>query len=181
MVISKICFVVAGAISVASASSQVRLIGGYETDERDHGRPVTLIAAALGVPASLFREAFSHVTPARGSEEPEPGQVRQNKDALLSRLAKFGVTNDALDRVSNYYRYNRGRGERWPTRTAKIEVVERDGIITGFRILDRGAGYCSTPTVSVAGHPELAVRVTLAFSKDLRSNGSISSISLLKQ
>ena len=37
--------------------------GGHETDPRDRGRPVILIAAALGVPADVFRAAFTHVHP----------------------------------------------------------------------------------------------------------------------
>src|SRR5438552_11396179 len=53
--------------------------GGHETDLRDGGRPVVLIAAALGVTPEVFREAFSHVRPAPAGREPEPGQVRQNK------------------------------------------------------------------------------------------------------
>src|SRR4051794_34511931 len=38
--------------------------GGHETNLRDHGRPVVLVAGALGVPAQVFRDAFSHVRPA---------------------------------------------------------------------------------------------------------------------
>lgn len=38
--------------------------GGHETVGVDHGRPVVLIAAALGVKDEVFREAFSHVHPA---------------------------------------------------------------------------------------------------------------------
>ncbi|HZK82980.1 MAG TPA: hypothetical protein VFC46_17990 [Humisphaera sp.] len=41
----------------------VTLTGGFETDPRDHGRPVVLIAAALNVSSDIFRDAFSHVTP----------------------------------------------------------------------------------------------------------------------
>src|SRR5437667_1129886 len=85
--------------------------GGHETDPRDGGRPVVLIAAALGVTPEVFREAFSHVRPAPAGREPEPGQVRQNKAALLAALAKHGVTNEKLDTVSNYYRYARSRNE----------------------------------------------------------------------
>src|SRR5579862_3361570 len=62
----------------------VTLSGGHETELRDHGRPVVLIAAALGVPPETFREAFSHVMPARAGEEPDPDQVQRNKRALLS-------------------------------------------------------------------------------------------------
>src|SRR5581483_6178092 len=38
---------------------------GHETDPRDGGRPVALIAAALGVKPEVFRAAFRGVTLAR--------------------------------------------------------------------------------------------------------------------
>src|SRR5258708_23040161 len=47
--------------------------GGYQTDRPDAGRPVVLIAAALGVPSDGFRNAFSSVRPARGGNAPVPG------------------------------------------------------------------------------------------------------------
>src|SRR5438128_6546776 len=64
----------------------VKFEGGFETDRRDGGRPVVLIAAALGVSDDVFRKAFSGVTPAAGGREPEPEQVRKNKEALLRVL-----------------------------------------------------------------------------------------------
>ena len=85
--------------------------GGHETDPRDRGRPVALVAAALGVPADVFREAFTHVRPAPAGTQPDPEAVRRNKDALMAALAPYGVTNDRLDAVSNHYRYVRSRGE----------------------------------------------------------------------
>src|SRR5580700_7405375 len=82
---------------------QLTISAGHQTDQRDHGRPVILIAAALGVPADVFREAFTHVTPAPRGTEPDPAQVRRNKAALMGALAPYGVTNELLDRVSTYY------------------------------------------------------------------------------
>ena len=43
----------------------IKFSGGHETDRRDGGRPVVLVAAGLGVSPELFREAFRGVTPAR--------------------------------------------------------------------------------------------------------------------
>src|ERR1051325_7086572 len=71
--------------------------GGHETDPRDHGRPVVLVAGALGVQPQVFRDAFSHVRPAPRGTEPDPRQVRENKAALMSALGRYGVTNDRLD------------------------------------------------------------------------------------
>src|SRR5205823_915861 len=107
----------------------VRFTGGHETDPQDHGRPVALIAAALGVPAEVFRAAFRNVRPAPAGQEPEPGQVRQNKEALLRALGPYGVTNERLDTVSNYYRYNRSRGEMWPTAPATADATVRNGVV----------------------------------------------------
>src|SRR5690349_4185380 len=73
------------------------LSGGFELDPRDHGRPVALVAGALGVKPDVFREAFSRVTPAPAGEHPDPDQVRNNKDALLAALAPYGIANERLD------------------------------------------------------------------------------------
>jgi len=87
-----------GAVPATGAETRVPVTftGGYDTDRRDGGRPVVLIAAALGVPTDTFRRAFSGVTPARNGP-PEPGQVHRNKEALLSVLSPYGITNDRLD------------------------------------------------------------------------------------
>ena len=80
---------------------QLVITGGHETDPRDRGRPVILIGNALGVTPEVFREAFSHVKPAPGGEQPDPAQVQRNKAALLKALGPYRVTNELLDRVSN--------------------------------------------------------------------------------
>lgn len=70
----------------------------------DMGRPVCEIARDLGVPAEVFREAFTHVTPAAKGAEPSDAQREANHQALLSRLAPYGVTAALLDQVSDRYR-----------------------------------------------------------------------------
>jgi hypothetical protein len=156
----------------------VTFSGGHETDPRDRGRPVVLIAAALGVPAQVFRDAFSHVRPAPAGTRPSGQQVRQNKDALLKALGPYGVTNDRLDEVSDYYRYVRSRGELWPTKPAVAYAEIERGKIVRFVVTKGGAGYSSPPTVSVPGFEKAAVKVELAFGKKLESNGSIAAITL---
>lgn len=156
----------------------VTFTGGYETDPQDYGRPVVLIAAALGVPTDVFREAFRHVTPAPAGTEPQPDQVRRNKAALLQALGRYGVTNDRLDEVSNYYRYNRGRGEMWRSTPASACAIVRSGVVTGFTVTNPGSGYSSAPQVSVPGVNGVRARVTLSFSKELGRNGAIRSITL---
>ncbi|MFM1917614.1 MAG: hypothetical protein RJB01_1129 [Actinomycetota bacterium] len=70
----------------------------------DMGRPVCEIALALGVPAGVFREAFTHVTPAAKGAEPSDEQREANHQALLTRLSPYGVTPELLDSVSDRYR-----------------------------------------------------------------------------
>jgi len=151
--------------------------GGHETDPRDGGRPVVLVANGLGVAPEVFREAFSHVRPARAGSEPAPAQVQQNKAALLNALGKYGIDNDRLDTVSNYYRYVRGRGELWTHTPAVANALVKNGVLVGFEIVRRGSGYSSPPTISVPNVRTGAITVKLAFGKNLATNGSITSIS----
>jgi hypothetical protein len=158
---------------------KVKLVfqGGHDTDPRDRGRPVTLVAAGLGVPAPVFREAFTHVHPAGPGQQPQDAQVRQNKQALMQRLAPYGVTDDRLNEVSNYYRYRRQNGEMWRHVDATGYALVRGGKIIGFTITNPGVGYTTPPVVSVPG---VALTVyplaTLAFGTNLATNGSISNI-----
>ena len=151
---------------------------GHETDERDGGRPVVLVAAALGVPTEVFREAFSHVHPAGAGQEPEARQVRENKSALMKALGKYGVTNDKLDAASNYYRYVRSRGELWPVKPAEANAVVRNGVVTGIEIVSGGSGYTSAPVVSVPNMQGVAAKVELSFGTKLATNGSVSAITI---
>src|SRR4051794_40101505 len=102
-------------LHAAETRLPVTFSGGHETDPRDHGRPVVLIAAALNVKQEVFRKAFSGVTPARG-RRPTGDEQRRNKEVLLKALGPYKVTNDRLDEVSDYYRYRPEKGELWPTK-----------------------------------------------------------------
>ncbi len=172
----------AGAQTAPSSATpeQVPLVfsGGHETDPRDRGRPVILIAAALGVSSDVFREAFSHVHPAPAGTEPEPDQVRLNKAALLGALGPYGITDDLLNTVSNYYRYNRSRGEMWPTREAAGYATVANGAVTGVTLTQGGAGYSSPPMVKIPGFEPVTVVSQLSFGKSLEENGSVSGLTL---
>jgi len=152
--------------------------GGYETDPVDHGRPVVLVAGALGVSADVFREAFSRVRPARAGTAPEPEQVRKNKAALMAALGKFGITNERLDAVSNYYRYRPQNGEMWPTTPASGYARIENGKIVGFVVTQGGSGYSTPPVVRVQGMPGVNAQAKLAFSSDFEANGAISEVAL---
>jgi len=159
-------------------SLSISISGGYDTDPRDNGRPVVLIAAALNVPPEVFREAFSHVTPAGAGQEPDPAQVQLNKEALLKVLSLYGVTNDRLDEVSNYYRYNGSAGETWTRTPAKLAVVVTDGKLTGIKIINGGSGYSSTPTITITGADGVTATADVSYTTDFETNGSITNVTL---
>lgn len=166
------------ALQNAPAGSVI-FTGGYETDPRDHGRPVSLIAAALGVKAEVFRQAFRNVNPARGGD-PSPAHARANKKVLMDALSKYGITNDRLDAVSNYYRYQPERSELWKHVPASAKAIIQDGNVTGFKIINPGSGYTTAPLVTIAGHEGVQVKAALEFSKNFKSNGSIKSLTIVE-
>jgi hypothetical protein len=150
---------------------------GHDTDPRDHGRPVILVAGALGVAPEVFREAFSHVHPAGpDSGGPTGEEARANKAALMSVLGKYGITNDRLDEVSNRYRYVKSHGQMWPTKAAVANAVVQNGMITGYEIISGGFGYSSPPIVTIPNVKGTAPKVELSFGKDFEANGSVSVI-----
>ena len=153
--------------------------GGHETEGVDHGRPVILIAAALGVTPEVFREAFSHVHPAGpGSGGPTDAEARQNKAALMNALGKYGVTDERLNEVSNYYRYPPGRGGIWKNKAATANALVRNGKVVGYEVLSGGSGYTSPPTVTVPNLPAATAKVELSFGKDMDNNGAVIAITV---
>lgn len=169
-----------GAPVVDADGYSVAISGGYETDPVDRGRPVALIAAALGVPADTFREAFSGVKPAGAdSGGPTAAEAQANKAALMKVLAPYGITNDRLDEVSNYYRYNGSKGEVWKRTPASATAIVENGVLKGVKITNAGAGYSSAPTVILTSPGgKVAAKAEIVFSKDFKTNGSIKAIVL---
>lgn len=165
-------------VSQNAPAGSVIFTSGYETDPRDRGRPVTLIAAALGVKPEVFRQAFSKVNPARGGD-PTPARARANKKVLMDALSKYGISNNRLDAVSNYYRYQPGNGDVWKHTPATAKAIIKGGKVTGIRIMNAGSGYTTPPKVTVAGHENVQVKATLGFSKNFRTNGSIKSLTIV--
>jgi hypothetical protein len=157
----------------------IKFSGGHETDRRDGGRPVVLVAAGLGVTPELFREAFRGVTPARGGP-PSRAQAQRNKRALLKVLGPHGVTNERLDEVSNYYRYRPQEGEFWRNRPAKATAILKEGRVTRIEITEAGAGYSSPPKATIPGFEATPLEVKLLFDKDLETNGSVKAIEVVR-
>lgn len=152
--------------------------GGHETDPRDHGRPVALVAGGLGVPPEVFRDAFGGVHPADPGTPPDKDRLHQNKAVLLAALGRYGVNNEMLDTVSDCYRYQPETGRLWPTKPASIIALVKNGEVISFEVTDGGSGYTSTPALSVPGAKCPPVIVSLLYGKDLRSNGSIGSVTI---
>src|SRR5262245_18127702 len=92
------------AVSGATHDFPVTFVGGYDTETKDQGRPVVLIAAALGIKPDIFRSAFSNVVPAANGK-PSADETRRNKEALMKSLTSYKITNERLDEVSDFYRY----------------------------------------------------------------------------
>jgi hypothetical protein len=163
----------------AQGDYTVRISGGFDTDPQDHGRPDVLIAAALGVPTEVFREAFSGVHPAGLDRGPTSEEAQANKAALMSVLAPYGITNDRLDEVSNYYRYNGRNGGIWRHTLATAEAVVADDKLVGITITNPGSGYSSAPTVTITG-PEGTITTTASvnYTSDFATNGSLGAIDL---
>jgi hypothetical protein len=163
--------------NIAEKELPLEFSGGYEIGKNDFGRPVVLIAAALGVKPDEFRKAFSGVTPAKGGP-PSKEEARKNKEALMKVLGPLGVTNERLDEVSDYYRFQPQKGERWKHTPAKGYAVVEDGKVKKIVVTEAGSGYCSPPTVRIKGLDGVALEVTLHFDKDFKKNGSIKSIAV---
>jgi len=159
----------------AEPAFSIVFTGGHETDPQDHGRPVALIAAALGVKPEVFREAFRGVTPARGGR-PTPEQVRKNKAVLLAALGPYGISNDRLDEVSDYYRYRPERGELWTTRPARAHAIVENGKVKEIVVTEPGSGYSTPPHAVLKDMPGVKLKVNIAFDKNLKKNGAIRSI-----
>lgn len=158
----------------------VVISGGHEADPRDHGRPVVLVAGALGVAPEVFRDAFSRVHPVAPGSQPDQARARENKAVLLSVLGKYGISNEKLDAVSDYYRYQPGTGRLWPTMPAVITALVKNGIVTALEVNEGGYGYSSPPTISVPGAVVGKVTVNLFFGRELQKNGSVASVTLLR-
>jgi hypothetical protein len=162
------------------AVTQVPVVfaNGHDTDPRDRRRPIVLIANALKVTPEVFRQAFSGVHPAQRDGGPTDTEARANKRVLMDALSPYGVTDDRLNQVSNYYRYRRDKGEMWPIVAATGYATVKDGAVTGFVVTNPGSGYSSPPEISVQGMPNVHATATLGFDTDFTKNGAVKELTL---
>lgn len=167
------------AVDANAPAGTVMFRGGYETNPVDRGRPVALIAAALGVETEVFRQAFSGVTPAHG-RGPSEAEAQANKKVLLDALGKYGITNERLDEVSNYYRYQPQSGEIWQHTPATATVTVSDDNVVSVKITNPGDGYMTPPTVVVAGHPDVKLEASIEFTQDFKTNGRLASLTIVE-
>jgi hypothetical protein len=159
--------------------ASVEFTGGHEIGKNDFGRPVVLMAAALGVTPEQFREAFSGVRPARG-RGPTGEEQRKNKEALMRVLAPLGVTNQRMDEVANYYRFRPQDGELWPTEEAKAHAEVKSGRIVRVVVTAAGSGYSSAPMVRVEGFEKLKLTARLLLSEELEENGGVAAVDVVE-
>ena len=159
--------------------ASVSFTGGYETDPSDGQRPTRLIAAALGVTQAQFQLAFSGVTPSQGGE-PSPELAARNKAVLMSVLGPLGVTNDRLDEVSNYYRFQGSRGETWPRTPAAATATVTNGVLSGFTVTTAGSGYSSTPSVVLQGVSGASAAATISYTRDFATNGALTALAVVR-
>jgi hypothetical protein len=96
--------------------------------------PLYLLPQHSEYPIEVFREAFSGVTPAGNDRGPTSEEAQSNKAALMKVLAPYGITNDRLDEVSNYYRYNASKGVIWTSTQASATAIITNGVLTGVKI-----------------------------------------------
>ena len=68
----------------------------------------------------------------------------------MDALGKYGIINDQLDKVSNYYRYQRSKGEMWPTNPAVAYALGKDGKIIGYEIENAAATAPRQPSTCLA-------------------------------
>ncbi|MCA9080864.1 MAG: hypothetical protein KDA58_09910 [Planctomycetaceae bacterium] len=165
--------------AVKPSAGQVVFRGGYETNPVDHGRPVGLIANALGVAPEVFRDAFSGVNPAKGGS-PSASRVSANKQVLMEKLNPHGVTNERLDEVSNFYRYRPQAGELWSHKPASATATISEGKVTAITIVDGGYGYSTPPEVEIAGYEDVRIEAELEFTTDLKTNGRVKALTILE-
>jgi len=155
----------------------VTIVGGYETNPVDMGRPTILIGSALGITEEIFSDAFSGVTPEpQGHLNEEIAQA--NKAILLAALAPYGITNERLDEVTNYYRYPPGSTIIWEHTPAEIVAIVENRKVIRFEIINGGAGYTSIPTLEVPGLGTMAAEITVSYSENFSTNGAITSVTL---
>ena len=166
-----------GPTAAVETKLPVKFSGGHDIGKNDFGRPVTLMAAALGVKPEEFRKAFSGVTPARG-RGPTGDEARRNKEALMRVLAPLGVSNKRMDEVADYYRFRPQDGELWPTKPAEAYAIVYGDQIKRIVITKPGSGYSSPPKARVQGFESVRLETKLTFVKDLKKNGGVQSVAL---
>ena len=177
------CFVLSMAIMPSTTARAdetkvpVTLSGGHELGKNDYGRPINLMAAALGVKPDEFRKAFSGVTPARG-RGPTGAEQRRNKQALMKVLAPLKVTNERMDEVADYYRFRPQKGELWPTKPAAAYAVVDDGKIKRIVVTDPGSGYNTPPKATIEGFKNVRLETKIKYGTNLKKNGGVESVQI---
>ena len=97
----------------------------------------------------------------------------------MNALGKFGIDNDRLDAVSNFYRYPPGSRNLWKNQPATASALVKEGSIIGYEITNGGYGYTKSPIVTVPGMASATAKVEIAYGKDMATNGTVSVITMV--
>ncbi len=158
-----------------SNGNTITISGGHETNPVDGGRPVYLIGSMLGITGEQFRDAFSYVTPEENGHLNEE-TAQANKAKLLGQLEQYGLTNDEIDRATNYYRYYPEGADIWPYTHAVLTATISNGNVISFEIVSGGDGYTSDPIITVDGYGVIPVNITISLTNTFATNGAITAI-----
>jgi hypothetical protein len=96
----------------------------------------------------------------------------------MNALGKYGITNERLNQVSNFYRYASWNGGIWKNTPATADALVKNGAVVGYEITNGGAGYTTPPTVSVPNVSGATPKVELSYGKDMERNGAVSAITV---
>lgn len=170
-------FTISNSTYTDSNGNTITISGGHETDDIDAGRPVFLIGSMLGITGEQFRDAFSYVTPEEnGHLNDETAQA--NKVKLLAQLEPYGITNDEINRVTDYYRYYPGDTNIWPYAHVVLDATISNGAVTSFEVTSGGHGYTSNVTIVVDGYGNIPVNATISYTDSFETNGAIDTITV---
>jgi len=170
-------FTISNSTYTDSNGNTITISGGHETDDIDAGRPVFLIGSMLGITGEQFRDAFSYVTPEEnGHLNDETAQA--NKVKLLAQLEPYGITNDEINSVTDYYRYYPGDINIWPYAHVVLDATISNGTVTSFKVISGGHGYTSNVTIVVDGYGNIPVNAIISYTDSFETNGAIDTITV---
>ncbi len=94
----------------------------------------------------------------------------------MKSLGTQGVSNDRLDEVSDYYRFQPQSGKIWTHKPAKAHALIVDGKIERIVVTDPGHGYCSAPKIVVLAMRKRSLKSSSSSRRISKRMGAIKEI-----